>query len=90
MIFEKLANFVMKHAKLIIVVWIVVLLASAYPAMHASEELSYSTESMGSSTNESIDGMLIIQEHFESKTDSESMQMILSSMTMLMMPHSRL
>ena len=77
MIFEKLANFVMKHAKLIIVVWIVVLLASAYPAMHASEKLSYSTESMGSSTNESIDGMILIQQHFESRTDSESMQMIL-------------
>ena len=77
MIFEKLANFVMKHAKLIIVVWIVVLLASAYPAMHASEKLSYSTTSMGSSTNESIDGMLLIQDHFQSQTDSESMQMIL-------------
>ncbi len=77
MIFEKLANFVMKHAKLIIVVWIVVLLASAYPAMHASEKLSYSTTSMGSSTNESIDGMLLLQEHFQSQTDSESMQMIL-------------
>ena len=77
MIFEKLANFVMKHAKLIIVVWIIVLLASAYPAMHASEKLSYSTTSMGSSTNESIDGMVIIGEHFQSQTDSESMQMIL-------------
>ncbi len=77
MIFEKLANFVIKHAKLVVLVWIVVLLASAYPALHASEKFSYSTTSMGSSTNESIDGMLIIQDHFESQTDSESMQMIL-------------
>ena len=77
MIFEKLANFVIKHAKLIVAVWIIILLASAYPALHASEKFSYSTTSMGSSTNESIDGMLIIQEHFESQTDSESMQMIL-------------
>ena len=77
MIFEKLANFVIKHAKLILAVWIIVLLASAYPALHASEKFSYSTTSMGSSTNESIDGMLIIQNHFESQTDSESMQMIL-------------
>ena len=77
MIFEKLADFVMKHAKLIILVWIVLLLASAYPAMHASEKLSYSTSSMGSSTTESIDGLIIIQDHFVSQTDSESMQMIL-------------
>ena len=50
MIFESLAKFILKHAKLVILVWIVVLLASAYPAMHDGEKLSYSTESMGSST----------------------------------------
>ena len=77
MIFESLAKFILKHAKLVVLVWIVVLLASAYPAMHAGEKLSYSTESMGSSTTESIDGLVIIGEHFESQTDSESMQMIL-------------
>ena len=52
MIFDSLAKFVMKHAKIIIVVWILVLLASVYPAMHSTENLSYSTSSMGSSTNE--------------------------------------
>ena len=77
MIFESLANFVMKHAKVILIVWILVLLASAYPAMHASEKLSYSTSSMGSSTNESIDGLIIMGDHFQSQVDSESMQMIL-------------
>ncbi len=77
MIFESLAKFILKHAKLVILVWIVVLLASAYPAMHAGEKLSYTTESMGSSTTESIDGLIIIGEHFQSQTDSESMQMIL-------------
>ena len=77
MIFDSLAKFVMKHAKIIIVVWILVLLASVYPAMHSTENLSYSTSSMGSSTNESIDGLIIIGEHFESQVDSESMQMIL-------------
>ncbi len=77
MIFESLAKFIMKHAKIVLLVWIVVLLASAYPAMHAGEKLSYGTESMGSSTTESIDGLVIIGEHFQSQTDSESMQMIL-------------
>ena len=77
MIFDSLAKFVMKHAKIIIVVWILVLLASVYPAIHSTENLSYSTSSMGSSTNESIDGLIIIGEHFESQVDSESMQMIL-------------
>ena len=77
MIFENLAKFVMKHARLIIIVWIVVLLLSVYPAIHASEKLSYSTSSMGSSDTESIAGLEIIADHFESQTDSESMQLIL-------------
>ncbi len=77
MIFESLAKFIMKHAKVVLLVWIVVLLASAYPALHAGEKLSYSTESMGSSTTESIDGLVIMGEHFQSQADSESMQMIL-------------
>ena len=55
----------MKHAKIVLLVWVVVLLASAYPAMHAGEKLSYSTSSMGSSTTESIDGLIIIGEHFQ-------------------------
>ena len=77
MIFENLAKFVMKHARLIIIVWIVVLLLSVYPAIHANEKLSYSTSSMGSSDTESIAGLEIMSEHFESQTDSESMQLIL-------------
>ena len=77
MIFENLAKFVMKHARLIIIVWIVVLLLSVYPAIHANEKLSYSTSSMGSSDTESIAGLEIIADHFESQTDSESMQLIL-------------
>ncbi len=77
MIFEKLANFVIKHAKLVVIVWLVVLLLSAYPALHASEKLSYSTSSMGSSDTESIEGLALMAEHFESQSDSESMQMIL-------------
>ncbi len=77
MIFENLAKFVMKHARLIIIAWIVVLLLSVYPAIHASEKLSYSTSSMGSSDTESIAGLEIMSEHFESQTDSESMQLIL-------------
>ena len=77
MIFEKLASFVMKHAKLVVIVWIVILLLSVYPALHAGEKLSYSTSSMGSSDTESIEGLILIGQHFESQSDNESMQMVL-------------
>ncbi len=77
MIFEKLASFVMKHAKLVVIAWIVILLLSVYPALHAGEKLSYSTSSMGSSDTESIEGLILIGQHFESQSDNESMQMVL-------------
>ncbi len=77
MIFENMSKFIIKHAKMIVVIWIVVLLLSIYPAIHASEKLSYSTSSMGSSGTESIEGMDIMTEHFDSEIDSESMQLIL-------------
>ena len=77
MIFGKLADFIIKHAKIVLIVWIVVLLASVYPAIHSSESLSYSTNSMGSSTSESMDGLNLIGDHFTSLVDTENVQALL-------------
>ena len=77
MIFEKLADFILKHAKLVLIVWIVVLLASVYPALNSSEHLSYSTNSMGSSTSESMEGIEVMGDHFKSLVDTENVQMLL-------------
>lgn len=41
MIFQKLADGIISHAKLIIVIWIVILLLSVYPAIRAGDQLSY-------------------------------------------------
>ncbi|MCQ2070312.1 MAG: MMPL family transporter [archaeon] len=79
MIFESLANFITKHAKLIVIVWVVLLLASVYPAINAGEKLSYNTSSMSGSNTESTIGAAIIGEHFGSGTgtNSETMQILI-------------
>ena len=77
MIFEKLANGITKHAKLVLIIWIVLLVASIYPMMHASEKLSYDVASMGGDSTESVDGAIIISEHFASMVDTDTAQMML-------------
>ena len=77
MIFEKLADGITKHAKLVVIIWVIVLLASVYPALHASEHLSYSTSSMGGSDYESVEGSQIMSEHYASSISSETMAILL-------------
>ena len=77
MIFEKLADFIIKHAKLVVVLWVIVLLASAYPAMLSSNSLSYDTGSMGGSETESMKGMQISADHFQSMVNQENVQMLI-------------
>lgn len=77
MMSRRLADVVISHSKLIVVLWVAVLLLSVYPALHASSQLSYDTSSMGGGDSESIRGSAIIAEHFESMGSNESMQIIL-------------
>ena len=77
MIFEKLANGITKHAKLVVILWVVLLVASVYPMMHASEKLSYDISSMGGSTSESVDGAHIAGENFMQMVDTSNAQVYL-------------
>ncbi len=77
MIFEKLANGITKHAKIVLILWVVLLCASIYPMMHASDSLSYDMESMGGKTTESVDGAIIAGQSFETAADQSSAPMLL-------------
>ena len=77
MIFEKLANGVTKHAKLVLILWVVLLCASIYPMMHASEKLSYDISSMGGTSSESVDGAHIMADNFSSMVDTGNAQVLL-------------
>ncbi len=78
MFFDRIADFISKHAKAIILVWIVVLLCSIWPAAHATEVLDYSTTGMTGSSAESVRGSAIVSEYFyDSGTDIDSLQLLL-------------
>ena len=77
MIFEKLANGVTKHAKLVLILWVVLLCASIYPMMHASEKLSYDISSMGGTSSASVDGAHIMADNFSSMVDTGNAQVLL-------------
>ncbi|MFA6642546.1 MAG: MMPL family transporter [Methanomethylophilus sp.] len=64
MLFDRIANFISKHAKAIILVWIIVLICSIWPASHASEVLDYSVSGMSGSNAESVQGGEIVSEYF--------------------------
>jgi len=77
MMFDRLANGVTKHAKLILLMWIVLLVASVYPMMHASESLSYEVASMGGNSTESVDGAYIMADNFVSTVDTDNLPVVL-------------
>ena len=77
MMFDRLADGVTKHAKLIVIVWVLLLIASVYPMMHASESLSYEVSSMGGNSTESVDGALIMSENFSSMVETDNLPVVL-------------
>ena len=71
MIFDRLANGIQKHAKLIIVLWVVILCVSVPFAIKAGQVMSYNLNDMASEDSESIQGMAIMSTMFPS-SDSDT------------------
>lgn len=66
MLFEKMADFILKHSKAIVIVWVIILLVSIYPALQASTVMKYDLNSMADSNSESMQGLLLIDSDFVS------------------------
>ncbi|MCQ2079540.1 MAG: MMPL family transporter [archaeon] len=77
MIFEKLANGITKHAKLVVLAWVVLLVAFAYPMSHVSESFSYDNTNVGSTGSEAMVGAEIMGEHFHSIVTTSASQNLL-------------
>ena len=67
--FAGLADFVSKHSKMIIVIWLVILLCSAPLAIKSGDVLIYDMTKMGGMEAESVDGQEIISEYFDNSLD---------------------
>jgi len=68
MIFERLANFILKRSKLIIAIWIILLICAIPFTMKAGSVLDYDGNEMGGQDSESIQGANIIQDYFHSSS----------------------
>lgn len=64
MIFEKLADAIIKHPKQIILIWLVILLCAVPMAMHAQEVMKYDTSEVSMEDSESVRGYEIYNTYF--------------------------
>ena len=67
MIFEKLADGIMKHSKLIIAIWVVALVCSAPFITKAMDKLKYDMGDMADDDSESLEGFRIMKEYFHNE-----------------------
>ena len=66
MIFDRLADAIVKHAKLIMVLWVVILLVAVPFAIKSGSVMSYDTNDMADPNSESMQGFGVISEYFPS------------------------
>lgn len=66
MIFDKLADAITGHAKIIVALWAVILIVAAPLALKAGDVMLYDTNEMAGSDSESVKGLEVIDEYFSS------------------------
>ena len=77
MIFDKLAEGIIRHHKAILAVWIVILICAVPLALKSGEVMKYDTSEMAGEDSESVKGLEIIGEYFPgSSTEATSMPLL--------------
>ena len=77
MAYDRLADAIIKHAKLIMAAWILILLVAAVPAINAFQNMSYDMNEMGIESSESMEGFEIIGTYFPSSdADASALPML--------------
>ncbi|MHC1681134.1 MAG: MMPL family transporter [Methanomassiliicoccales archaeon] len=79
MVFDRLANIVTKHYKLIIVIWVVLLLLSVPAMMGLNDVVSYESEMTSEDRNESTIAAEIIAENFQGSVANSTVIIVLQS-----------
>ena len=75
--FEKIADFIMKHSKAIVVAWIIILIVAVPFALKSGEVMRYDLNDMASDQSESIQGLVTIGTYFPSMdADASSMPIL--------------
>ena len=77
MIFDRLADTIIKHAKVIIAIWVVLLIVSVPLALKSGDVMNYDMNDLADDDAESMKGFAIMAEYFpSSETDMSSMPVL--------------
>ena len=77
MIFDHIANGIQRHAKAIIVIWVLILCMSGFLALNANDVMSYDMNEMAPEDSESMEGLKILSDYFPtSEADENSMPIL--------------
>jgi len=79
MVFDRLANTVTKHYKLIIVIWVILLLLSVPAMMSLDSVVSYDSEMTSEDQNESTIAAKIIADNFQGSVANSTLIIVLQS-----------
>lgn len=77
MIFDRLADGIQNHAKVIVIVWAIVLCFAGYFAIQSGEVMSYDMNEMAPTDSESIKGIQVMTQYFPSSSVNETLTPIL-------------
>lgn len=77
MLFDKVADGIIRHHKAILAVWLVILVCAIPVAMKVGDVMKYDTNDMAGEDSESVQGMLVISENFPSSSTDISATPIL-------------
>lgn len=76
MIFDKVADGIIRHHKAILAIWVVILICAVPLALKAGDVMKYDTNDMAGEDSESVQGMIQISEHFPSDSSSSDVSSI--------------
>lgn len=77
MIFDRLADGIIRHSKAIIAIWVVILICSVPLALKSQDVMKYDTNDMAGDDSESIQGLVKIGEYFpSSQSDATAMPIL--------------
>ncbi len=77
MIFDRLADGIQNHAKVIVIVWAIILCFAGYFAIQSGEVMSYDMNEMAPTDSESIKGIQVMTQYFPSSSVNETLTPIL-------------
>ncbi len=77
MIYDKLADGIIRHSKAIVAIWVVIMIISVPLALKSSEVMKYDTTEMAEEGSESVKGLDIISKYFPSSQSDSSVMPVL-------------